>query len=137
MRARRDRDGDDADLGLSGPHPIARAKSALPPSPRLVSLAGRARTLLAGWSDRTAPELFPKTDDRKEAKAAFAAAALEHGACRTPQPDLSDGATSTTFRLRCEHGDLDLTINLQSASVGSAVSKVDLSPGAAGRRCPR
>ncbi|MEO8188802.1 MAG: serine hydrolase domain-containing protein [Acidobacteriota bacterium] len=112
-------------------------KSALPPSPRLVSLAGRARTLLASWTDRTAAELFPKADDRKEAKATFEAAALEHGACGTPTPDLSDGATSATFRLRCERGDLNLMVNLQSASAGSAVSKVDLTPAAGGRRCPR
>jgi D-alanyl-D-alanine-carboxypeptidase/D-alanyl-D-alanine-endopeptidase len=110
-------------------------KSALPPSARLVSLGGRASALLAGWNEQAAAELFPKTDDRKEAKGAFAAAALDHGACQAPQPDLSDGATSATFRLRCEHGDLNLKINLQPS--GAVVSKVDLLPADGGPRCPR
>lgn len=110
-------------------------ESALPPSDRLVSLGGRASALLTGWNEGAAAELFPKTDDRKEAKAVFAAAALEHGACQTPQPDLSDGATSATFRLRCERGDLSLMIDLQPA--GAVVSKVDLSPAEGAPRCAR
>lgn len=110
-------------------------ESALPPSARLVSLGGRAGALLAGWNEQSAAELFPRTDDRKEAKGTFAAAALEHGACQTPRPDLSDGATSATFRLRCERGDLSLKINLQPA--GAVVSKVDLSPAEGSPRCPR
>jgi hypothetical protein len=110
-------------------------KSALPPSPRLVSLGGQASALLGGWNEQTAAELFPKTDDRKEAKGTFAAAALDHGACQTPQPDLSDGSTSATFRLHCDRGDLTLKITLQSA--GAAVSKVDLLPAPGGPRCPR
>ncbi len=110
-------------------------KSALPPSERLVSLGGQGSALLAAWNDEAAGELFPRTDDRKEAKEEFAAAALEHGPCRAPQPDLSDGGTSATFRLRCDHGDLNLTITLQPAS--AAVSKVDLSPAEGGPRCPR
>jgi hypothetical protein len=110
-------------------------KSALSPSARLVSLGGKASALLAAWNEGSASELFPKPEDRKKAKAAFAAAALEHGTCQTPQPDLSDGSTSATFRLRCERGDLNLTIALQPA--GSVVSKVDLSPAEGGPRCPR
>jgi CubicO group peptidase (beta-lactamase class C family) len=111
-------------------------KSALPPSARLISLAGRGRGLLEKWDERTAAELFPKADDRKEAKGVFASAALDHGACQAPRPDVSDGATSATFRLPCEHGDLDLSIALRPPD-GAVVSKVDLSPAAGGPRCPR
>jgi D-alanyl-D-alanine-carboxypeptidase/D-alanyl-D-alanine-endopeptidase len=110
-------------------------KSALPPSARLVTLGERASALLSGWNEAAATELFPKADDRQDAKSAFAAAALEHGACQTPRPDLSDGTTTATFRLRCDRGDLNLKIDLQSA--GAVVSKVDLSPADGGPRCPR
>lgn len=113
-------------------------KSALPPSARLVSLGGRASALLAAWNEKAAAELFPGPDDRKEAKEAFAAAAFEHGACQAPQPELSDGSASAAFRLRCERGDLNLTITLQGGlQTGAAALKVDLTPAEGGPRCPR
>lgn len=113
-------------------------KSALPPSERLVSLGARASALLAAWNEAAAAELFPRPDDRTEAKAAFASAALAHGACQPPRPDLSDGSSDATFRLRCEHGDLDLKIALQAGpQAGAVVPKVDLSPAPGGPRCPR
>lgn len=110
-------------------------KSALPPPARLVDLGRRASGLLGAWNEKAAAEFFPKADERRDAKKQFAAVAYELGACQTPRPDLGDGATSATFRLRCERGDLDLSIALPPGGAGAP--KVDLSPSEDGPRCPR
>src|SRR5471030_1342843 len=79
--------------------------SALPPSPKLQALGARAAELLAAWDDRAAQRLFPKSDDRDEARGRFAAAARDHGTCRPPVPATSDGSTVAAFKLSCDHGD--------------------------------
>lgn len=110
-------------------------ESALPPSPRLASLGMRAAGLLARWNESAAVELFPKAADRAEAKGSFAAAALDHGPCEAPRPDLGDGARKASFRLRCERGDLRLDIALEPT--GKNVAKAGVSPLPGGPRCPR
>jgi D-alanyl-D-alanine-carboxypeptidase/D-alanyl-D-alanine-endopeptidase len=107
-------------------------ESALPPSPRLSALGGRAAELLARWDDGNARDLFPKSDEREEARGRFAAAARDHGACSAPVPFTGDGLTTAAFKLSCDHGDLVLSLELTNGEV----TKAELSSAPGGPRCP-
>jgi len=49
-------------------------------------------------------------------------------------PATSDGSTVAAFKLSCDHGDLDLSIELVPGS--DEVTKVELSAAPGGPRCP-
>ena len=106
----------------------------LPPTPQLGQVAGRTASILGRWSDDTAAELFASRDDLKKVQRAFARATANHGACRLADSVRGDGARSATFRLTCEHGDLDLQLKL---AANGRVESADISELHGGPRCVR
>jgi hypothetical protein len=109
-------------------------ESALPPSQQLLDLGARAASLLGQWDETSAAPLFANDEARNAAQREFAKAARNHGSCRTPQPHVSDGLRSATYRLGCERGELALAIRLSAD--GKKVETVELSQLGVAPSCP-
>lgn len=110
-------------------------RPALPPDARLREAAARAAALLARWDDGAARALAAPALDLGKARAAFLRAAAEHGACGPPAPRFGDGAGQGTFRLRCERGEVDLSLGLEPA--GGRVTTMAAATVDGSVRCPR
>jgi hypothetical protein len=87
----------------------------LPPDEQLTRLAHGVAATIGGTEQSLAGMLAPSADSGQISKQ-LAHAAIDHGSCRMVHGTAKDGYTRGVFRLECEEGELDLSLELDPQS---------------------